>query len=338
MTLLLYHREVRGKWYAVLATLGLIGVVAGGLLLLLRVRERPEPAPPKPPPAALAAEVSLTGRILAANNVEVAVPVEGTLESLEVEAGAEVFEGQLLARIRNSSLQSERDRAQEDLERARTRVNNLESVLAAGRLEASRAAADAGRTRSEFERAERAAQRQQMLYREGATSRIAHEKAQKELLDTRQENDIRQARSRVADERIASVTKDLDAARRTLEEKTAELEDTENALLAGDVLSPVDGTVIAVKVAAGEQVTPAMGDFIRIAVDLSAMLLVLEPEPPLLKRILPRMPVAIQIAEVPELIQGVVREVKDSQVIAEFTSPSPAIKPGMTAQARLRME
>jgi hypothetical protein len=37
-------------------------------------------------------------------------------------------------------------------------------------------------------------------------------------------------------------------------------------------------------------------------------------------------------------MNGVVREVKDNQVIVEFTSALPAIKPGMTADVRFKLE
>jgi len=35
---------------------------------------------------------------------------------------------------------------------------------------------------------------------------------------------------------------------------------------------------------------------------------------------------------------GVVREIRDGQAIVEFTSALPAIKPGMTADVRFKLE
>jgi hypothetical protein len=32
-----------------------------------------------------------------------------------------------------------------------------------------------------------------------------------------------------------------------------------------------------------------------------------------------------------------VREIKESRVFVEFTSPDPAVKPGMTAQVRIKL-
>ena len=37
-------------------------------------------------------------------------------------------------------------------------------------------------------------------------------------------------------------------------------------------------------------------------------------------------------------MHGVVREIKDNQVIVEFNSNLPAIKPGMKADVRLKLE
>jgi len=330
--------KARGQWLAAAAAAILLGVAAGGIVLLRRHAAPEAQAVPSASAAVSAApEVSLTGKVAASRTVDVAAPIEGTIESMDVEAGAEVFEGQLLARIRNQGIEAGRERAKEEQDRAQTRLNNLESTLIAARLEASRAAADAGRARDDFDRAEKLALREQMLFKSGATPRLKHDKAQTDWQTARQEYETLRARATVAEDRIEKYTRDLDAARRVLEEKTQEMEDADSDLLAGDLLSPVDGTVVATRARAGDEVTPAIENLIQIAVDLSQLLVVLEPEPPLLARIKPEMPVAIHIAEAgDESFAGTVKEIKDSQVIIEFASPNAAVKPGLTAQVRIR--
>ena len=121
---------------------------------------------------------TFTGKIRAQKTVQVAAPVAGTLESLEVSDGEEVIEGQLLARILNSGLVAAKQRAVEELDRAKGKVSDLESQVLAARLEASRASADLARVRIEYESASRVYDRQKKLFREGATARKTYEKAE----------------------------------------------------------------------------------------------------------------------------------------------------------------
>jgi hypothetical protein len=72
-------------------------------------------------------------------------------------------------------------------------------------------------------------------------------------------------------------------------------------------------------------------------VNLSAPEAVVEPAPPALARIRPGQEALIQIAELPGVIPGKVKEVRGTQVIVEFTSPNPALRPGTTAQVRIRL-
>jgi multidrug resistance efflux pump len=87
----------------------------------------------------------------------------------------------------------------------------------------------------------------------------------------------------------------------------------------------------------GETVNRAASDLFQIAVNLNQLVVVLSPDPKTLERIRPGVPASIQIAEAPEGITATVREVKSGQVFVDFTSPSPALRPGLTAQVRLRL-
>src|SRR5207237_8857641 len=105
----------------------------------------------------------------------------GTIGAFFADVGQEVFEGQLLARITNEGLETGQEIAHRAVEQAQSRVNTLESDIVSARLEASRARADASRARGEYDRLEKAYRRQQMLFTEGATPKLAYDKSSREF-------------------------------------------------------------------------------------------------------------------------------------------------------------
>jgi macrolide-specific efflux system membrane fusion protein len=330
---------VRGKWLLFAGVVILGAIAAGALSVLWKRPLRQQPAAaatPSPPPHG--AEVSLGGRIEARHLVAVPAPIEGVIEEFFVEVGQEVFEGQLLARIQNESLESARDLANLEFERVQTRVNNMESALLTARLEASRATADASRSRTEYERLQKLEERQSLLHREGATPRLVYERVQKEFAQAQAEYEALAARAKVADEKAASLVKDLEVARKILEEKTAEAESAKSDLEAAEVHSPADGLLIARKGDAGLEVNRTIEDLFRIAVDLGMLQVVLEPEPPVLARLRPDLPVLIFVAEAGSAsMPGSIVSVDNGKAVVEFAAPDPAVKPGLTAQVLIRL-
>lgn len=319
-------------------TVILVAIALGALSLLRRDEGKELPPAVSKAPEFTGPEASLRGTIRAQHVVPVGVPMEGTIHAFFADAGQSVYEGQLLAQIQNTSLESERDAAAADLERARAEANKLDSALIAARLEASRARADASRARSEFESAEKTYQRQQMLYTKGATPRLVFEKAQKEFNLAKAGYLSLEEVARGADDRVAEMSRQADAARRELTQKTSDLEQAGQNLAAGQILSPVDGLVISRRSGQGMTVDPDMEDLFVIAVDLAMLEVVLEPEPPVLARVRAGQDALVQVAELPgQALPGKVREVKESSVIVEFTSPDPSIKPGLTAQVVLKL-
>src|SRR5262249_42717775 len=102
--------------------------------------------------------------------------------------------------------------------------------------------------------------------------------------------------------------------------------------------SPVDGVVIGRRGQAGEMVDRSVRDLFQIAVMMSAMEVVVNPQPAVLNRIHPGQSVSIIIAEAPNgEIAGTVREIRDGQAVIEFISPTPAIRPGLSAQVRIKL-
>jgi multidrug resistance efflux pump len=329
---------VRGKWLLGAGTVILVGIGAGALSLLRRSAAPAQPGGAPPPAPVFGPEISLLGKVQARNVVLIGAPTEGTVEEFPVQVGQDVFEGQLLARIRNVTLETAVELAQAELDKAQSRVANLEANLIAAHLEASRAEADRNRARAEAEKAEKVFLRQQLLYKEGATPRLVFERAQKEHLALQSEHESLAELATHAAERVDVLVREIDAARRTLEEKNEEFDLAKEHLQAAEIHSPVDGILIARRGDAGIEVDPSIKDLFQIAVELASLEVLLEPEPPALARIRAGQPAAVRLAELGnEPIPGSVREVKGNQVLVEFTSPSPAIRPGLTAQVTIRI-
>jgi HlyD family secretion protein len=61
-------------------------------------------------------------------------------------------------------------------------------------------------------------------------------------------------------------------------------------------------------------------------------------EPPALQRIHPGQDALIVVADLNGVIPATVKDIKGRDVILSFVSPSPVIRPGMTAQVRLKLE
>src|SRR6516165_3143561 len=101
---------------------GIVALAAAGAgaLWLLRRPARVAVAPIASS-ATLPMEVTLPGRIRAQQVVAVPSPADGTVEMMAVEAGQDVYEGQLLGRIRNTGLESAQQQALLELQRAAQR-------------------------------------------------------------------------------------------------------------------------------------------------------------------------------------------------------------------------
>jgi multidrug resistance efflux pump len=334
---------MRGKWILFAGVTILLAVAAGALSVYRQnFGQKQAPAAPQTtviPAAAPGSEISLQGLIQAQRVVAVAAPVDGVMETVDAEAGQDVFEGQLLAHIKNTKLDSALEAATAEQEQAKQRVTNLEATIIASRLEASRARADASRVKSDYDRLEKVYQRQQMLIKEGATPRLVFEKAEREYQEAKQELDTKDALARAAEDRLEGLSRDLDTAKKRLDDRATALDEAKGDIAAGDVRSPVDGTILSRRGAAGDEVNRTMEDLFRIAVTLSALEVEIQPQPDALPRIKVGQPASVFVAEVGgEPIAGTVREMKEGRVIIDFTSPSPAIKPGVTAQVKLKLQ
>ena len=331
-------RDVRGKW---LLTSGIV-LFAAILSALLAVRGglplAPKPAVKAPvAPAAGLAEISLAGQVQAKTVVNIPAPTEGIVERFLADVGEDVFEGELLATIKNVKLNTVERTAEADRARAQARLESLEGAIIAARLEGSRARADATRAKAELELAEKTYTRQQMLVKEGATPRLVFEKAETEYQKLKADTESFENLASTAEARVVSLGKEFEAARTIAQSKAQEADEAKADLGAGEVHSPVNGVVLARHGQAGEPVYRSVEDLFLIGTDLGNLAVVLSPDAKTLGKIHAGQPAWIQIAEAPGALSGVVREVKGAQVYVDFANPLPAIRPGLSAQVKIKV-
>jgi HlyD family secretion protein len=332
---------MRGKWLFVAGCIVLLAVAAGAWSVYRRTagsKGSPQVAVPAKPAASPGQSVSLTGRVEARNSVAVAAPIDGIVDAVFADVGQEVAQGQLLARVKSAKLGAMLEDATGQADHAQSRLSDIEASIISARLESSRAAADLTRAKSEFDRADKAFQRQSMLMREGATPRLVFEKAQRDYETARQEFDNKSILSQQAESRSDELTKEREAAKRALEEKNLSLDQVKADVSSGDLMSPVAGVVVGRHGQPGEEVSPTTTDFFQIATDTGSLSVAVDPPPPLLSRIHTGQHASVHIAEYPEDLPGSVREIRGPQAIVDFTSPSAAIRPGLTANVRIVLD
>jgi multidrug resistance efflux pump len=272
-------------------------VVAGGATAWMVLRQRPAALAVPAEQPSTPGEITLTGTVSPRDAIAVPSPLEGVLEVLDVPLGGEVLMGQIVARMSNQRLNQENLSAEEQLQTAQQHADNLEALATAARLEAARASAEAAATAGEMERLRAAAERQELLYKEGATSRNAYEAAKKASATAQSEYAILRESARGAEERTKALAADLDAARKAIEERTEALERSAESLRTGEVISPIDGVLVSSKVQPGDDVPAGTTDLVLVAPNAFKLLVALEPDPPTAALFRDGLPAQVTIAE-----------------------------------------
>ncbi|HLK21406.1 MAG TPA: hypothetical protein VKT81_20785 [Bryobacteraceae bacterium] len=323
---------MRGRWKLAIAGSAVLACAVVGFLALRR--SPPAQAkvaavsPPKP------VEIVLSGIVQAANVMDVPVPLDGTVEQFLAEVGQHVSEGETLARIKNPRLAAAEQLAKLNAEQAQNRLKQLESELIAARLEVSRSDADATRVRMSLDQAQKNFDRQQTMFREGVTPRLAYEKAQQEYQQWKTESQKLADTARKATERAESTAKELEPARKAIAERKTELEDAEADLASGEVNALADGVVIARRGKVGQRVTAAISDLFQIAADPQALEIVAASTDARIRT------GQSAIAELPNGVSPLaakIKEVRSGRVFLDITSPPPAVVPGMSVQVKIRL-
>ena len=330
---------MRGKWVLLSVAAVLAGVAVGALSLRYR---RPAPALPvraAGPAVLLVNEVTLSGAIRPQHVVGVGAQVDGVIDAFAVDVGQEVYQGQVLARIGSQGLDSSREAAASAVDHAQEQVNRADTAVAGARLEQSRADAEAQRARFAMERAETAFSRQQLLVSQGATPRLVYEKAQSEYDSARTEFNVMDQAARAAAESLQSALQEVASAQKILADENQRLQESQAAFEAADVHSPVDGLLVGRNGEVGKSAREFGDNLFQIATDTYALEVAVEPQPAVLKRLRPGQSALVLV---PDLgipgITGDIKEIKGAQVVVEFNSTIPAIRPGMVAGVRLKLD
>jgi multidrug resistance efflux pump len=320
------------------AGLVLVGALAGGVFLYLRAdaTQQVETSQPVEPPAPSIFRGE--GNLRAENVLSLEAPVDGIVETIAVEPGQEVMEGQLLVALRSRTLEMSRDVAVVELQRAESRAGNLEAALSGARLEAARTRAAAGRAKEALDAAEKAWKRQEMLHREGATPRLVYESAEKDYQNAAREHNSLEEFARQAEERVAGLVRDIDEARAIVRDRNDALESANQQVRQAEIHAPGDGFVVAVNAREGDEVQENTPDMVLLTPSLSLLEVVAPVPPDMRPRITPGMPSVVTVAEIGYGLDGVVKSVTDGTVVVEFANPSPNVRPGMTAVVQIELK
>lgn len=332
---------MRGKWLLLTGLFVILCLGGAASYWVWQKRSAPALEPPaqSPAPARTGSYVGFPGKVEALHTIAIPVPLDGRIESLRADVGQQVYEGQVLAQIRSSALEAEREMAQMELNRLRTRLGTLESRVIELNLKAAQAKEEAARARVEMDAAQKELLRRQYQFKEGAIRRLDLEQAQQLFESASSRFEAFDKLAKIAETRAADARRELDLLQAEVNAKTRAYEETVEQLNSGDVVAPVDGVIIARKGQTGQDITMDVEDLFVIATDLVNMRVVVDAPPPELARVRPGQEVLIQIAELPDAVVGKVGEVQEGRAVIEFTNPNPAVvKPGMAVHVQIRVD
>ncbi len=322
---------------ALVAGSGLVAVTAVLCVGLVAVKHWRKSAPSKPalavPTIFQGSEIALLGRLQAQTTEQIDAPVAGVLDAWFVDVGQEVYEDQLVGRIRNADLDNAAQQAQSAVDRAEVRIAQMDAQAVNARLEVSRTTADQIRARNELDRIEKIYQRFKNLMDAGAIARLTFEKTEADYNAAKTEAANRDQSAKEAQDKALVLQQDSEEAKGALAEQTDALANAKDAVAGGDLHSPADGVVLARNVHQGDQVEESATALLTVATDLTHLAVSLTPDPTVLPRVRPgqRAFVRVDDTECP----GEVRDVRGTEVIVAFTSPTPITKLGGAAQVRI---
>lgn len=277
-------------------------------------------------------EITLTGALQAQASEPVEAPIAGIVDAWFVDAGTEVYEDQLVGRIRNADLDNTLQNAQAAADRAEARIAELDAQTMSAKLEVSRTTADQSRAHNELDRIEKLYLRYKDLFDVGALPRLTFEKTDADYKSAQTEAASRDAAAKDAQAKAAAVDHDSEEAQRALAGQTSALEKAKAAVAECDLHSPEDGVVLTRDVHQGDKVE-AKEKVMTIATELTKLAVVLTPDAPVLARIRAGQHAFVRVADAD--FPGEVHEVRGPDVVINFTTPEPVTKLGGAAQVRI---
>lgn len=239
-----------------LLALALVGVVGTGLWLTVGQKpRRTRRGQAMTVPAKvqnLNIQIQASGTIIPTQAVNISPKTSGRLVELLVDQGDRVQQGQMIARMEDSSIQAQRVQAQGNLLQAQA---NLLKARNGSRPE--EIAQAEGRVRSAQVQAQLAADRRQrnlQLYRQGAISRDQYEAAATDA--QRAQADFQVAQEALAQASNGSRSEDIVAAEAAVVQAQGRLREVEVQLADTIIRAPFSGTVTQKYASVGAFVTP----------------------------------------------------------------------------------
>ena len=332
---------MRGKWFlAISLAVILCGALAGTWFVLRK--KSPASASARSSGALTLAPGSIstvTGLIRPQHVVAVGSSSQGMIDAFLAEAGQEVFEGDTLARITSRSEEAAVENASNALERSQALVDKAQATVNNALLEQSRANADVERSRAAYEAAQQRAATAQNQYKYQAISRNAYDAAQQAQAAALADYQRKHQTLNTAIDYEMGLEKLVESEKKALAEKQRELDSAKDDLNASDVLAPVSGWVVSRNGQAGQAAQEAGNQMFVIATDFAVMEVVVEPEPPILKRLVPGMPALVLIPELTDAaLSGDIKAIENNQVIVQFDNPLPALKAGMRGSVHFKLD
>lgn len=225
-----------------------------------------------------ASAIAATGTI-EATTVNLSAKIQGTLESITVNAGDTVSRGQVVAELSRNDLVAQRERDALTVLKAEAALADLQSgardqelkeaalALDAAELNYEQAAADYAQAATDYERLE-------FLYEAEAIPPSEYENAANRLENAANrlklaENQVEAARARLSLLESGNRPQQIRAAQVEVERSKAVLKATEAVLADLKITSPLDGEVLSKNYEEGEYVTP--GAPVLTVADLSDM-------------------------------------------------------------------
>jgi multidrug resistance efflux pump len=296
-------------------------------------------APPVNPETEIAATgvVRLTGVVRSANPVDVLPDTSGVVQSLHVRKGDQVKEGDLLAIVRNEAFDAVEQRLAREYESLEIRVENLEKSLAQTRFQVTQLRSEVQESESKLRLLEEEAERQRLLFAEGATARQRYLQSQADLENAQTQHNALLQVLRTAETQLSSLEQSLGIDRYALMDKLAEWEAAKGDVGLGEVFAPFDGVVTEIRVVEGVETGPNAEPMMEIAPLEAVRYAVVQPDEAQMRRIRVGQPAFVRpeslsdVRELPATVYGF----RGSEVLVEFIDEANRLAPGSTVRVEI---
>ncbi len=194
-------------------------------------------------------QVRGAGVLTSKNNQVIAANVEGRVERIEREAGAEVKQGDVLARIANPKLHKQLSEMRWELE-ALTKDNQASAVILRSELADLRV--DAKNAQSNYDLARMKVEAEQTLLERGIASRLSFEQTKLAALQQKERIASSNERVRMMEQRLAAM---LDAHQARISKMSNSLSSIQQQVDDLLVRAPIDGVVQQMALKLGQAVS-----------------------------------------------------------------------------------